>query len=123
MSQRERRESDRRNLVLEATAWLNGTDRVTGRTVDIGQGGLRLRLNRPPPLARDDQLKVDLYLDRLGERVNLTGRVRWSRRPAEGRGREIGLHLSGPDLARWVLFLDRLERRGSPDQGAEPTGG
>ncbi len=108
----ERREYPRLETELPAEAWVSDDQpAMTGRTINIGHGGLKLRLDSAANLKKNDALNINIDSADLDERINLLGTVRWARpSPNNGGGQEVGIHLTGPDLARWVFFLDRLNR-------------
>ena len=84
---------------------------VTGSTVDIGQGGLKLRLSEGGDLATDEPVYVRIDTTRPEGFITVRGKIRWTR-PASGPGQkwEVGVQLTGVDLARWVLWLEEMTR-------------
>jgi len=80
---------------------------VAGTALDIGGGGLRLRLPLSSKLRKGDSIKVSINTKEPKGSVNVQGHVRWLK-PSPGSEKEsdVGVQLTGDELARWVLWLE-----------------
>jgi len=108
----ERRLDDRVSANLSATSRSAGPETspsLEGRALDIGQGGLRLRITRSPKLKEGEPIVISI--DTAGPKglINVQGQVRWLKPSPDSNSEwDVGVHLSGPDLARWVLWLEQV---------------
>ena len=84
---------------------------IIGSTVDIGQGGLKLRVSEGGELAAGEPVYVRIETTHPEGFITTQGKIRWTR-PAQGPGQEweVGVQLTGIDLARWVMWLEEITR-------------
>ena len=92
---------------------------IIGSTVDIGQGGLKLRLSEGGELAAGEPVYVRIDTTHPEGFITIQGKIRWTR-PAQGPEQEwaVGVQLTGIDLARWALWLEEMAREEENEEEA-----
>lgn len=104
----ERRRSRRATIYMPVSCFQNSTDRrVTGRTVDVASGGMRLMIDDVSSLTIGETVYIRIDTISGDGFVNVRGEIRWIK-PGDSNGHEVGLKLAGMDLDDWDRWMDLL---------------
>lgn len=108
----ERRQCQRGPVTLEGSfkaGDASDQEPFLGSTVDIGQGGLRLRMSQQPTLKEGDSIALRIGNGEVKTAIDILGEVRWIK-PCPDSASEwyVGVRLSESELAKWALWLDQV---------------
>ncbi len=84
-----------------------GRDRLFCSTIDISNGGLRLRSQGQPVIKKGDDVLVSIHCDEPAGLIDVKGQVRWlKQRQRKNDGWDMGIRLSEAELAKWAMWLE-----------------
>lgn len=85
---------------------------LVGRTLDLGEGGLKISLKKAGSLKVDEPVYLRIDTAEPEGFIAVQGKIRWTRQSAESPNEwEVGVQLTGLDLARWVIWLEAMTRQ------------
>ena len=110
----ERRRSERDQFIMTGSfrpALAQMALPLSGQTVDIGKGGLKIRLSpgAEPDFKAGDAIYMRISTEEPEGVINLQGRVRWiNPRAGSEKGWRIGVSLTDEEMARWAVWLNDI---------------
>jgi len=84
---------------------------LSGQTVDISQGGLKIRLSPEPEpdFKAGDAIYMRISTVEPEGVLNVEGRVRWiSPRAGSEEGWQVGVRLTDEEMAKWAVWLNDI---------------
>ena len=107
-SDSERRRSRRATIYMPVNCFQDSAGRgLTGRTVDVGPGGVRLMIDDVSGLTIGEDVYIRIDTISGDGFVNVRGEIRWIK-PGDSYSHEVGLKLIGMELDDWDRWMDLL---------------